>query len=222
MADEITLRAEEEEEEDEDEEDEEEDEEEEDSKKHKKDRGFDGDLGRGLIKSRTVMLTDGIDAKLATRVTAQLLLLDQQDAEKPIRMFINSPGGQVDSGFAIYDMIRFVRAPVKAIVAGMAASAAALILVAPKKENRFALPNARILIHQPMVGGFGGVATDIKIAAEQMIKIKERINRIIADATGQPLKKVVEDADRDFWLSAEEAIEYGLISKVVAHYDEIE
>jgi len=220
MADETYLRAEEEEEEED--EDEEEEEEEEEPKKRKRDRAFDGDLGRSLMKSRTVMLTDGIDAKLATRITAQLLMLDQQDHEKPIRMFINSPGGHADSGFAIYDMVRFVRAPVKAVVAGMAASAAALVLAAPKKENRFALPNSRILIHQPLVGGFGGVATDIKIAAEQMIKMKERINRIIAEATGQPLKKVEEDADRDFWLSSEEAIEYGLISKVVTHYDEIE
>jgi ATP-dependent Clp protease protease subunit len=214
MADEIYLEDEDEEEEDD------EDEEEEEGKKGKKDRAFDGDLGRGLMKSRTILFTDGVDAKLAARITAQLLILDQQDPKKPIRMFINSPGGQADSGFAIYDTVRFIRAPVQMIVAGMAASAAAIVLAAPPKENRFSFPHSRILIHQPSVA-FRGVASDIKIGAQQILKMKEQGNLIISEATGQPLAKVSEDSDRDFWLTAEEAVEYGMIGKIIRNIGEI-
>ena len=198
-------------------EDEDEDEEQEDKKK---DTSFDGDLGKELMKSRTIMFTDTVDSKIATRIIAQLLLLDQEDPKKPIRMFINSPGGHADSGFAIYDLIRFIQAPVKIIVAGIAASAAAIVLVGAKKENRFSLPNSRILVHQPMVM-FGGVASDVKIGAEQIIKMKERGNQIIAEATGQPLEKVADDTDRDFWLTAQEATEYGLISKIISNYRDL-
>ncbi len=214
MSDEIYL-------EDEDDEEDEDEEEEEEEKKGKKDRAFDGDLGKSLMKSRTILMTDGVDAKLAARITAQLLILDHQDPQKPIRMFINSPGGHADSGFAIYDMVRFIRAPVRMIVAGMAASAAAIVLAAPKKENRFSFPNSRILIHQPMVA-FRGVASDIKIGAQQILKMKERGNRIISEATGQPIERVAEDSDRDFWLTAEEAVTYGMIGRVIHHIGEIE
>lgn len=213
MSDEIYLEDEDEEEEDEDEEEE--------PKKGKKDRGFDGDLGKSLMKSRTVLMTDSVDAKLAARITAQLLILDQQDPKKPIRMFINSPGGHADSGFAIYDIVRFIRSPVQMIVAGMAASAAAIVLAAPPKENRFSFPNSRVLIHQPMVA-FRGVASDIKIGADQILRMKDRGNRIISEATGQPLEKVAEDSDRDFWLTAEEAVDYGMVGKVIRHIGEIE
>ena len=217
MWDEIGLN---DEDDDEDEDENGEDENDEDENKEKKE-DFDGDLVKSLMKSRTIMFTDPVNSKLATRITAQLLLLDQEDPNKPIRMFINSPGGHADSGFAIYDMIRFIRAPVKMIVAGLAASAAAIVLVAGKKENRFSLPNSRILIHQPMVT-FAGVTADIKIGAQQIVKMKSRGNRIFAEATGQPLEKIAEDTDRDFWLSAEEAVEYGLIGKVIAHGVDIE
>jgi ATP-dependent Clp protease, protease subunit len=199
-----------------DDEDEEEEEEEEEEK-----AGRDGEfLGRSLIKARTILISDPIDYKLTSRVIAQLLYLDNDDAEKPIKIFINSPGGSADDGFAIYDMIRFVRSPVKIISAGLSASAATVIMLAAKKENRFALPNARIMIHQPSMRSFGA-AEDLRRTAEQILKLRQRINELYAQETGQPLAKVSEDTDRDYWLTAQEAVEYGLISRVVNNHDEL-
>jgi ATP-dependent Clp protease, protease subunit len=199
-----------------DDEDEEEEEEEEEEK-----AGRDGEfLGRSLIKARTILISDPIDYKLTSRVIAQLLYLDNDDAEKPIKIFINSPGGSADDGFAIYDMIRFVRSPVKIISAGLSASAATVIMLAAKKENRFALPNARIMIHQPSMRSFGA-AEDLRRTAEQILKLRQRINELYAQETGQPLAKVSEDTDRDYWMTAQEAVEYGLISRVVNNHDEL-
>jgi ATP-dependent Clp protease protease subunit len=154
-------------------------------------------------------------------VIAQLLYLDNDDPGKPIKIFINSPGGSADDGFAIYDMIRFVRSPVKIISAGLSASAATVIMLAAKKENRLALPNARIMIHQPSMRSFGA-AEDLRRTAEQILKLRQRINELYAQETGQPLDKVSVDTDRDFWMTAQEAVEYGLISRVVASYSELE
>ena len=199
-----------------DDEDEEEEEEEEEEK-----AGRDGEfLGRSLIKARTILISDPIDYKLTSRVIAQLLYLDNDDAEKPIKIFINSPGGSADDGFAIYDIIRFVRSPVKIISAGLSASAATVIMLAAKKENRFALPNARIMIHQPSMRSFGA-AEDLRRTAEQILKLRQRINELYAQETGQPLAKVSEDTDRDYWMTAQEAVEYGLISRVVNNHDEL-
>ncbi|MFQ5627054.1 MAG: ATP-dependent Clp protease proteolytic subunit, partial [Methyloligellaceae bacterium] len=157
--------------------------------------GRDGEfLGRSLIKARTILISDPIDHRLTSRVMAQLLHLDQDDPEKPIKIFINSPGGSADDGFAIYDMIRFVRSPVKIISAGLSASAATVILLAVDKEHRLALPNARIMIHQPSMRSFGA-AEDIRRTAEQMLKLRQRINELYAQETGQPLDKVAEDTD---------------------------
>jgi ATP-dependent Clp protease protease subunit len=182
----------------------------------------DGDLlGRSLIKARTILISDPIDHKLTNRVIAQLLFLDHDNSEKPIKIFINSPGGSADDGFAIYDMIRFVRSPVKIISAGLSASAATVIMLAAKKENRFALPNARIMIHQPSMRSFGA-AEDIRRTAEQILKLRQRINELYAEETGQPLAKVSEDTDRDYWMTAQEAVEYGLLSRVVRRYDDLE
>jgi ATP-dependent Clp protease protease subunit len=153
-------------------------------------------------------------------VITQLLYLDHEDAKKPIKIFINSPGGSADDGFAIYDMIRFVRSPVKIISAGLSASAATVIMLAAKKENRFALPNARIMIHQPSMRSFGA-AEDLRRTAEQILKLRQRINELYAQETGQPLAKVSEDTDRDYWMTAQEAVEYGLISRVVNSHDEL-
>jgi ATP-dependent Clp protease protease subunit len=184
--------------------------------------GREGDyLGRSLIKSRTILISEPIDHRLTGRVIAQLLFLDQEDLEKPIKVFINSPGGSADDGFAIYDMIRFVRAPVKIISAGLSASAATVIMLAADKKNRLALPNARIMIHQPSMRSFGA-AEDIRRTAEQILKLRLRINELYAEETGQPLAKVSEDTDRDYWMTAQEAVEYGLISRVVSSYSEIE
>ncbi len=196
------------------------DEEEEEEEEEK--AGRDGEiLGRGLIKARTILISDPIDHKLTNRVIAQLLYLDYDDPKKPIKIFINSPGGSADDGFAIYDMIRFVRPPVKIISTGLSASAATVIMLAAKKEHRFALPNARIMIHQPSMRSFGA-AEDIRRTAEQILKLRQRINELYAQETGQPLDKVSEDTDRDYWMTAEEAVEYGLISRVVSKYDELE
>jgi ATP-dependent Clp protease, protease subunit len=183
--------------------------------------GRDGEfLGRSLIKARTILISDPIDYKLTNRVIAQLLYLDNEDPQKPIKIFINSPGGSADDGFAIYDMIRFVRAPVKIISTGLSASAATVIMLAAKKENRFALPNARIMIHQPSMRSFGA-AEDIRRTAEQILKLRQRINELYASETGQPLDKVSEDTDRDYWMTAQEAVEYGLISRVVSSSSEL-
>ena len=182
--------------------DEEEEEEDEESEKGSKDGEF---LGRSLIKARTILISDPVDHKLTARVTAQLLFLDHEDPEKPIKIFINSPGGSADDGYAIYDLIRFVRPRVKIISAGLSASAATVIMLAAEKQDRLALPNARIMIHQPSMRSFGA-AEDIKRTAEQILKLRQRINELYAQETGQPIEKVSEDTDRDYWMSAEEAL----------------
>jgi len=147
--------------------------------------------------------------------------LDHEDQEEPIKIFINSPGGSVYDGFAIYDMIQFIRPRVRIISAGLSASAATVIMLAAAKEDRLALPNARIMIHQPSMR-FQGAAEDVRRTAEEVLKIKEKINQMYADETGQPFEKVQEDTDRDYWMNPDEAVEYGLISRVVRSYDEIE
>ncbi|MGQ4806963.1 ATP-dependent Clp protease proteolytic subunit [Candidatus Entotheonellaceae bacterium PAL068K] len=198
-----------------------EEEEEEEEEEEKKDSQGPEFLGRSLIKARTILISDPIDYKLTNRVIAQLLYLDDDDPTKPIKIFINSPGGSADDGFAIYDMIRFVRPRVRIVSAGLSASAATVILLAAAKEDRLALPNARIMIHQPSVRSFGA-AEDIRRTAEQILKLRHRINELYAQETGQPLDKVSEDTDRDYWMSAQEALEYGLIGKVISSYENLE
>jgi ATP-dependent Clp protease, protease subunit len=167
-----------------------------------------------FLKTRAILLSGEVNKELAERVVKQLLLLDGESAD-PIKVFIDSPGGDVDAGFAIFDMIRFVDAPVHIVGMGLVASAAALILIASPKERRYALPNSHYLIHQPL-SGMRGVATDIEIHAREIEKVKAKINAIIAEETGQALDKVQRDTDRDYWLNADEAKDYGLISKIVA------
>ena len=166
-----------------------------------------------FLKTRQIILTGEINKELADSIVRQLLILDSDDEKAPIYMYIDSPGGDVDAGFAIYDMIRFVKAPVYLIGMGLIASAATLVLLAVEKERRIGLPNSRYLIHQPL-GGMRGVATDIEIYAKDMEKIRAKLNKIIADGTD--LKQVTKDTDRDFWLDAEESVKYGLISKIVS------
>ncbi len=193
-------------------------EEEDEDEKGSKDVDF---LGRSLIKTRTILISDSVDHKLTARVTAQLLFLDNEDAEAPIKIFINSPGGSADDGFAIYDMIRFVRPRVKIVSTGLSASAATVIMLAAAKEDRLALPNARIMIHQPSMRSHGA-AEDIKRTAEQILKLRERINELYAEETGQPFEKVSEDTDRDYWMTATEAVDYGLIDRVVTNLSDLE
>jgi ATP-dependent Clp protease protease subunit len=156
---------------------------------------------------------------VAREITKQLLVLDA-DSNDPIKLYINSPGGHVESGDTIYDMIRFVNSPVKVIGTGWVASAGALIYAAAEKENRYSLPNTRFLLHQPM-GGARGQATDIAIEAEEILKMRKRLNQIFADQTGQPLEKVEEDTDRNFWMSAKEAKEYGLVGNIIGSFSDI-
>jgi ATP-dependent Clp protease protease subunit len=174
---------------------------------------------QALFKSRTVLIFGEVDMKLAERVTAQLLAY-AAEGEGDIRVVINSPGGHVESGDTIHDVIRFVGPRVKIIGTGWVASAGAHIYLGAHKENRFCLPNTRFLLHQPL-GGIQGQASDIAIEAEEILKMHERINRLIARETGQPYEKVVKDTQRNFWMSAEEAQAYGLVARIVNRADEV-
>lgn len=167
-----------------------------------------------FMKTRQIILSGEINKDLAEKIVSQLLVLEADDAEKPIYMYIDSPGGDVDAGFAIFDAIRFISCPVVLVGMGLIASAATLVLMAVPKEMRVGLPNSRYLIHQPM-SGMRGVATDIEIHAKEMEKTKAKLNQLIADETGTPLEQVSKDTERDYWLDAEESVKYGLISKIV-------
>lgn len=175
---------------------------------------------QNLFKSRTITIFGEINQKVAESTVAQLLALSVEN-DDPIRIFINSPGGHVESGDSIHDMIRFIKPQVKVIGTGWVASAGAHIYLAAKRENRLCLPNTRFLIHQPL-GGAGGRATDIAIEAKEIIKMRRRINEIIARETGQPLERVEKDTDRNYWMSAEEAKDYGLVSRIIDNSDGID
>ncbi|MFA6308808.1 MAG: ATP-dependent Clp endopeptidase proteolytic subunit ClpP [Clostridia bacterium] len=172
------------------------------------------DIFSRLLKDRIIVLSDEVNDVTASLVVAQILFLEAEDPDKDIQLYINSPGGSVTSGFAIYDTMQFVKPDVSTICIGMAASMGAFLLAAGAKGKRFALPNSEIMIHQPL-GGAQGQATDIKIHAEWIIKIKDRINKILAEKTGQELSKIQLDTDRDFFMSADEAKEYGIIDEVM-------
>jgi len=172
-----------------------------------------------LFKSRSISIFGQINEKIARQVTEQLLALSSE-SDEPITIYISSPGGHVESGDVIYDMIKFIKPVVRVIGTGWVASAATNIYLAAKKENRYSLPNTRYLVHQPS-GGSSGDATDIAIQAEQILKTKGRINRIISEETGRPLEQVEKDTDRDYWMSVDEAIEYGIVTKVVKSASEI-
>jgi ATP-dependent Clp protease protease subunit len=176
-------------------------------------------LEAALFKARTILLTGGIDFKQAQRVCERLLALSSESMD-PILLVLSSPGGHVESGDMIHDMIKFVQAPVKILGTGWVASAGALIYSAAKKENRYSLPNTRYLLHEPR-GGVGGQATDVEIQAREIIKMRERLNRIFAEATGKSLEQIKKDTDRDFWMSAQEAMDYGLVGKIIQHRNEV-
>ena len=172
-----------------------------------------------IFKSRSISIFGQINEKTARVVTEQLLALSAESND-PITIYISSPGGHVESGDVIYDMIKFIKPVVRVVGTGWVASAATNIYLAAKKENRFSLPKTRYLVHQPS-GGSQGDATDIQIQMEQIMKTKARINRIIADETGRALEQVEQDTDRDYWMSVEEAIEYGIVNEVVSSIDDI-
>lgn len=178
-------------------------------------------LTEKFMKTRQILLSGEINKDLAEKIVRQILVLEADDAKKPVYIYIDSPGGDVDAGFAIFDMIRFVSCPVILVGMGLIASAAALILLAVDKKNRVALPNSRYLIHQPS-SGMRGVATDIEIHAKEMERTKAILNKIIADQTGKSVEEVTADTNRDYWLNAEEAIEYGLVSRIVSSRKDLE
>ena len=187
--------------------------------KEAKEAGRSGFMDEKLFKSRSLTIFGEINDKIARSVTERLLAL-AAESDDAISIYISSPGGHVESGDVVYDMIKFIKPAVKVIGTGWVASAASTIYLAADKENRFALPNTRFLIHQPL-GGSQGDATDIAIQAEQIVKTKARINQLIAKETGQDLERVAVDTDRDYWMTVDEAIAYGIVKKVVASADEI-
>ena len=172
------------------------------------------DIYSRLLKDRIIFLGEAIDEHVASLVVAQLLFLEAEDPDKDINIYINSPGGSVTAGMAIYDTMQYIKPQVSTICIGMAASMGAFLLSAGQKGKRYALPNAEIMIHQPL-GGVQGQAEDIKIHAEWILKTREKLNRILSDNTGQPLNIIARDTDRDNFMSAEEAMGYGLIDKVI-------
>jgi ATP-dependent Clp protease protease subunit len=179
------------------------------------------DIFSRLLKDRIIFIGSAIDNEIANLIVAQLLFLESEDPEKDISFYINSPGGVVTAGLAIYDTIQYIKSDVATVCIGQAASMGALLLTAGAKGKRFALPNARIMIHQPL-GGAQGQATDIKIQANEILRMKDTLNEILSLHTGRDIEKISEDTDRDFFMSAEQALEYGIIDRVVADRSELE
>jgi ATP-dependent Clp protease protease subunit len=189
---------------------------EEKEEKTEKSSGF---IDEKLFKSRSITIFGEINDKIARATTERLLAL-AADSDEPISIYISSPGGHVESGDVVYDMIKFIEPEVKVIGTGWVASAATTIYLAAAKNNRYALPNTRFLVHQPS-GGSSGRATDIEIQAAQIVAMRARINKLIADETGQPIERVAKDTDRDYWMTVDEAIEYGIVGKVVKSISEM-
>ena len=177
-------------------------------------------LMQKFLNTRQIILAGEINKELSEKIVRQLLLMESLSATKPIYIYIDSPGGDADAGFAIFDMIRFIKAPVYTIGMGLVASAASIILLAASKERRFGMPNSHYLIHQPL-SGIKGVATEIEIHAKELEKMRVKINKLIAEETGTDEKKVEKDTDRDCWFNAEESVEYGLISKIAKNRKDI-
>jgi ATP-dependent Clp protease protease subunit len=177
------------------------------------------DIYSRLLKDRILFIGEGIDDNVSNLVIAQLLFLEAEDPEKDISIYVNSPGGTVTAGLAIYDTMQYIKSPISSICVGQASSMGALLLAAGTKGKRFALPNARIMIHQPM-GGFQGQATDVDIQAREILKMRQRLNEILAHHTGQSIEKIGVDTERDFFMNGEESREYGLIDEVISRKGE--
>ena len=176
------------------------------------------DIFSRLLNDRIIMLSDPIDDSVASVVVSELLFLESQDPEKDIDLYINSPGGSISAGMAIYDTMQYIKCDVSTICMGMAASMGAFLLSSGAKGKRFALPNAEIMIHQPLIsGGLGGQCTDIKIHSDHLVRTREKMNRILAENTGRSIEQIAVDTERDNFMYADEAMAYGLIDKVIAH-----
>ncbi len=176
-------------------------------------------LQNEILNSRTIIISEEVSPELAKKVLAQLVIMNNRSTKDPIYVYINSPGGCADSGFAIYDMLRYFKAPVITICSGLCASAAVTIFLGSSKGKNYSLPNSRFLLHQPSTG-IRGSASDIEITASEINKIRERYDSVVSEVTGQPVDKVSKDADRDFWMSADEAKSYGLVHKVISCIDQ--
>jgi ATP-dependent Clp protease protease subunit len=194
---------------------------EEEEEEERKPADEDERLAEKVLKTRTILISEAITDELARRVFQQLLVLEAESREKPITVIINSPGGEADSGFGIYDMLRFVAPPVRTLVAGLCASAAVIIFLAGDKGERTSLPHSRFMMHQPSSASFGQ-ASDLQIASAEILRLRERYNRIVAEIVGKDLDTIRRDADRDFWLSAEEARVYGLVDRLVERRADME
>ncbi|MDD9951445.1 MAG: ATP-dependent Clp protease proteolytic subunit [Zetaproteobacteria bacterium] len=177
---------------------------------------------KSLFDSRCIFMSEGVTSNTAKRIISDLILLDKANSSDPIILYINSPGGEVNSGFAIYDVIRYIEAPVTMVTAGLCASIATIINVAVPRERRLGLPNSKYLIHQPLIAGqVYGQASDIEITATQIVKTRAKINQVLAEACNQSIDRLTEDTTRDYWMGAEEALEYGLIGKIITRQSEI-
>jgi ATP-dependent Clp protease protease subunit len=175
-----------------------------------------------LLDKRTIFISEGINAAVAKRVINQLLALEYEKPNTPINVYLNSPGGEVNSGFAIYDTIRYLSSDVKIINTGLCASIATIINIAAKKQNRFSMPNCKFLIHQPLIPGqIYGQASDIEIHAREILKTRQKINELLSKECGQPLAKVEKDTTRDYWMNAGEALEYGLVTKIIENITDV-
>jgi ATP-dependent Clp protease protease subunit len=178
---------------------------------------------RHLFQNRTIVLSEGIGPDVARRVISQLLAFDALDPQKPVTMILNSPGGEVSSGFAIFDTMRFIRPEIRVVVAGLAASIATVILLGAEKKYRLSLPNSRILIHQPLIpGAVQGQASDLEITAREIVKTREKLAILYNQETGQPLERIQRDIERDYWMTAKEAQEYGLITRIITDRKELD
>ena len=191
----------------------------EEEKKEKKGSGSDSLMER-LLKSRQIVVSGEVNEDLVEKIVKQLLVLEA-DSDKPIYLYIDSPGGSIDDGFGLYDMIRFIKAPVYTIGMGLIASMGVTLFLSVPKERRFSLPNSHFLIHQPLMGGSRGVATDIEITAQEITKARETLTQLIADATGKDFETVKKDTERDHWLTAKEALDYGIAGKIITNRSEL-
>lgn len=181
-----------------------------------------GMIGEQLFKSRQIQLTGAVDDKVSRMIVSALLALEADDPEAPITLIVNSPGGSVTAGFAIYDIMRFIQPRVRVVCAGLAASIATVILLGAEKEDRLSLPNTRLLIHQPMIPStVYGPASDLEITANELLKTRERINKLLASETAQPYEQIQRDTQRDYWLTADQAVDYGLIARVVTNRSDL-
>ncbi|MGM0555765.1 MAG: ATP-dependent Clp endopeptidase proteolytic subunit ClpP [Myxococcota bacterium] len=180
---------------------------------HRGERGW--DIFSRLLKDRIIFLGTGVNDQVANTIIAQLLYLESEDPEKEISLYVNSPGGSITAGLAIYDTMQYIQPPVTTICLGQAASMGAVLLAAGEEDQRLALPNARVLIHQPLMAGLSGQATDIDIQAQEILKLRKTLTEVLVRHTGQSHEKIEEDTERDYYMSAEEALEYGLIDRVI-------